>query len=208
MTTVQYSILLLHVNRFLQAFPSNTQPLWSIISHEFTYNPTWMVLLAESLASLLYNMVISMHVRRWFLTLYSQMRIGNTFYTLLSSINLSGVTYTFVGTGATSVSLMSGFSSTMFTAYYGPWAYVVAFMVSINFIECIMFSHLDQHQSLSSLTLTNSYDGMLSHPQHTTLCRINNECVYVGRNSVCTFISEHHQDTQSHDPLPPNVYST
>ena len=48
-----------------------------------------------------------------------------------------------------------------------------------QFIECMVFSHLDQHQSLSSLALTNSYDGMLSHSQHTALSRMNNECVYV-----------------------------
>ena len=98
------------------------------------------------------------------------------FYTLLSSINLSGVTCTFVG--ATS---MSDFSSTMFTACSNQ-TMVHGFMLLhtwYQFIECMVFSHLDQHQSLSSLALTSSYDGMLSHSQHTALSRMNHECVYV-----------------------------
>ena len=110
-----------------------------------------MVFLAESLASLLYNMAIS--DLNAFLILYSQTRIGDMFYTLLSSINLSGVTCTFVG--ATSVSLMSGFSSTMFTVYYGPWIYVVAFMVSIYRVHGVFTLRP------ASISLFSCYDHLL-----------------------------------------------
>ena len=86
----------------------------TIIFHEFSCNAAWMVLLTESVASLLYKKLsgtpwpsqFSMHVCRWFLTLYSQMRWGGHVLhsAIFNNIHL-WLTCTFVG--AKSVSLMS-----------------------------------------------------------------------------------------------------
>ena len=119
-----------------------------------------MVLFAESVASLLYNKLsgrpwpsqFSIHVGRWsLLTLYSQMRRGHVLHSaIFNSLSI----FLYIRRYQKCVSYVSSSTMSIVCSNWTRITLVHEVMLVhrwYQFIECMVFSHLDQHRISTSL---------------------------------------------------------